>query len=67
VTWISSSSPRPGGENSAGTLPKFRKRDQETEEEKKEFLQKEMSDYLFRQWKVPLQGPFLFFESPPNQ
>jgi hypothetical protein len=27
VTRISPSSPRPGGENSAGTLPKFRKRE----------------------------------------
>jgi hypothetical protein len=33
---------------------------QETEEEKKEFLQKEMADYLFRRWKLLLQGPFLF-------
>jgi hypothetical protein len=32
---------------------------QETEEEKKEFLQKEKADYLFRQWKLLLQEPFL--------
>ena len=66
VTRISPSNPRPGGENSAGTLPKFRERKplkevyQETEEERKEFLQKEMADYLLRRWKLLLQGPFLF-------
>jgi hypothetical protein len=32
---------------------------QETEEEKMEFLQKEMAYYLFWWWKLLLQGPFL--------
>jgi hypothetical protein len=44
VTRISPSNPRPGGENSTGTLPKFRKRETSekgllrNEEEKMEFL-----------------------------
>jgi hypothetical protein len=66
VTRISPSDPRPGGENSAGTLPKFRKWETsekvcwEAEEKKMEFLQKEITDYLVQRWKLLLQRPFLF-------
>jgi hypothetical protein len=66
VTRVSPSSPKPGGENSAGTLPKFRKQRLqkrvccEDEEKKKEFQQKETANYLVRRWKFLLGGPFLF-------
>jgi hypothetical protein len=54
VTKSCPSGPRPGEENSTGTLPKFKKREtaetglSKTEEEKKELQQKDMVDYLVR-------------------
>jgi hypothetical protein len=67
VTRVSPSNPRLGGEKSykehsrnSGNGTPQKEVSQESEEEKMEFLQKEMADYLVWQGELLLQGLFLF-------